>query len=177
MGSTTASTPKYAIAENERRCLVESTGDVDLTGINPVLIHDRYITDSHLRLRCVTDHTGDKTYKLCKKYPTPDSYTGAIVNIYLSAAEYALFEGMPGHTLTKKRYRLRVDGEDFGLNVFDGNLAGLVLCEAEKPSREEIVALRFPGWATKDVTEDVFFTGGHLARVTRGELEEKLAGL
>ena len=171
------SLPKYAQAENERRFWVESLAGVSLDPQHCVRIQDRYINNSQLRLRAVTDADGTVTYKLCKKYPTNDSFSGAIVNVYLSGSEYALLNGLPGKTLTKKRYRVRIGDNSFGVNVFDGPLAGLVLCEAEQPSREQIIALQFPAWATTDVTEDQFFSGGQLAQITPAQLETRLKTL
>lgn len=166
--------PKYSHLENERRFLVNATEELELAGRNYVLIRDLYLVDTRMRLRSVTSADGNVVYKLCKKYLTADRYSGAMVNTYLTSSEYSVFSALPGKSLSKRRYSVRVAGETFGVNVFDDELNGLVLCEAEKPTREEICSLRFPSWATKEVTEDEFFTGAHLSQITSEQLHEKL---
>ncbi len=170
-------TPKYSLLENERRFLVESLAEVDLDLENYVQINDLYLPNTNMRLRRAASTDGSVTYKLCKKYPANDYYSVAIVNVYLSLEEYSLFAALPSRKLSKRRYRV-LDGDDWlGINVFEGQLAGLVLCEAEMPTREQIYSFQFPMWATTEVTEDVFFTGGHLSQVTSEEFQTKLSSM
>lgn len=170
-------TPKYSQLENERRFLVSAAEKLELADRHYVQIDDLYLANTRLRLRSVTSPEGDVVYKLCKKYPTADRYSGAMVNTYLTYSEYSVFNAIPGNRLSKRRYTVRAAGVSFGINVFDDPLNGLVLCEAEKPTRKEICSLRFPSWATKEVTEDDFFTGARLAQITSEQLQEKLAAL
>jgi len=169
-------TPKYALLENERRFLVAQTPA--LIGAHVRLIEDLYLEGGRLRLRKVTHLDGAATeFKLCKKYPSSDPTSGAIVNIYLTAVEHASLAGLPGRPLRKRRHRVAHSGRLFGLDVFEGPLAGLVTCEAEAGSAEAIRALAFPPWASREVTEDPFFTGGHLSGLAAGEVQARLAEL
>ena len=165
--------PKYAILENERRFLV--TGGPDLASAPFRLIEDLYLTDSRLRLRAITHVDGAREFKLCKKYESPDPASGPIVNIYLTAAEHAILSDLPGQPLRKRRYRVAWGERAYGVDVFEGVLAGLVLCEAEADSPEAIKSTVFPPWASREVTADRFFTGGNLAQVTADELRTRLS--
>lgn len=166
--------PKYSRLENERRFLAALPAEFDLSG-TCTHIKDVYVIDSRLRLRAATDSsTGSTVYKFCKKYSAHDPVSGPIVNMYLTAEEYGMLSRLPGRTLVKRRYRVEYMDVVFGLDVFDEDLAGLILCEAEMPTREQVCALQFPPFATKEVTEDPFFTGGNLCRATPAELRNKL---
>ena len=120
--------------------------------------------------------TGARELKFCKKYGGDDPVSAPITNLYLSEAEFAALAVLPARTITKRRYRLTHGGRDFGVDVFEGDLAGLVLCEAEDESRAAVLALVFPPWAGREVTEDPFFTGGNLCGVSAAELAARLAG-
>lgn len=59
--------------------------------------------------------------------------------------------------------------------MFEGALAGLMLCEAEAESVAVIQALLFPAWTHRDVTAEPFFTGGALSRIDADGLRDRLA--
>jgi CYTH domain-containing protein len=164
--------PKYAELENERRFLVVTCPDLSTAASR--LIEDAYISHSRLRLRAITHADGAREFKLCKKYESLDPTSGPIVNIYLSAAEYAVLSSLQGRPLRKRRHRVAWRDRSFSVDVFEDELAGLVLCEAEAESADAIGALEFPSWASLDVTADRFYTGGNLAYVTADELKARL---
>jgi hypothetical protein len=169
-----AGIPKYALLENERRFLVPAPPD--LIGARVRRIEDLYLDAGRLRLRRITHFDGHPPdYKLCKKYGSADPVSGPITNLYLSAEEYAVLADLPGRSLAKRRYTLAHAGRAFSVDVFEGPLAGLVMCEAEAATPEAIRALAFPPWATREVTDDPFFSGGQLSRLTAAELAARLA--
>lgn len=168
--------PKYALLENERRFLVDVARLPDLSRLPFRRIEDRYVIGARLRLRSMTDSaTGARELKFCKKYPGDDPVSGPITNLYLTEDEHRLLCALPARTLVKRRYRLPHGGRGFGVDVFEGELVGLHLCEAEAESRETVLALDFPPWAVREVTGDPFFTGGNLSGVTAAELARRLA--
>jgi CYTH domain-containing protein len=167
--------PKYALLENERRFRVNPATAPDLAGLAFRRIEDRYVDGTRLRLRAMTDSvTGARELKFCKKYGGDDPASAPIVNIYLTEAEHAALAVLPGRTITKRRYRLAHGGRGFGVDVFEGELAGLVLCEAEADSRAAVMALTFPPWAGGEVTDDPFFTGGNLCTLSAADLAARL---
>ncbi len=167
--------PKYAVLENERRFLVDPGQGPDLTGLSFRHIVDRYLSGTRLRLRSITDSvTGAVEFKFCKKYLSDDPVSGPIVNMYLSPEEHAALMIVPAQVIIKRRYQITFDGQVFGLNVFEGALDGLVLCEAEADSQAAILAVKFPPWVGREVTDEAFFTGGELSQTGTSELAARL---
>jgi CYTH domain-containing protein len=167
--------PKYARLEIERRFLVDRARAPDLRPLPFSLIEDLYIDGGRLRLRTLTDsRTGAKTFKLGKKYTGGDPMAAPITNLYLTQGEHAAFAGLPGAPLSKVRHRLEQASVAFSVDVFLGELQGLVLCETEAATREAALALKAPPWAAREVTDDPFFTGGNLCRVSAAELKARL---
>jgi CYTH domain-containing protein len=170
--------PKYTRLENERRFLVPGGGGPDVTRAPHRLIKDYYLPDSRLRLRASTDPiTGTREFKLCKKYPSDDALSGPIVNVYLTSDEFALLSRLPGWFVRKRRHTLVHDGVAVSVDVFMGPLAGLVLCEVETATREEVAALAPPPWCGREVTADPFFSGVALSRLTAQQLAAALPEL
>ncbi|MEO6214851.1 MAG: hypothetical protein ABIO86_02375 [Sphingomonas sp.] len=163
-GDEETRSPKYAHIERERRFLVDRARRPDLAGLAWVEIDDRYITGTRLRLRRMTDGaTGQVGLKLTKKYEADDPRARPIVTAYLDEAEYALFASLPAHRLVKRRYEVETPGGMFGIDIFEGNLAGLELAEIECPDDATLNALVVPNWAMADVSDDIRFQGGRLS--------------
>ena len=58
-------------------------------------------------------------------------------------------------------------GRLFSVDSFEGSHAGLVMCEVETDSAEELARVVPPPYVLREVTSEIAFTGGELAR-TRG---------
>jgi CYTH domain-containing protein len=169
--------PKYARWENERRFLVRED-DAGFLSNKPYfrLVEDRYLSCGRLRLRRLSDSdTGGVTLKLTKKYPSESALSQPIVTVLLSEGEYAGLKALPGQDLLKRRYYDEVDGRVFSVDVFEGPLAGLLLCSIETDTLEELERVAVPRYAGPDVTRDPFYAGGRLCVATREELEQALA--
>ena len=91
--------------------------------------------------------------------------------MYLSEAEHAALTRLPAAPLSKSRLSIA----PYGIDVFAGHLAGLVLAEAEFASVEAAAALRPAAFCRAEVTADRRFTGGQLARAS-GEQVRAWAG-
>lgn len=162
---------KYARVERERRFL--------LAAPPPGLaarrrITDRYLTGTRLRLRRVDHLAGGTTeFKLTQKIPAgrPGPARGLITNMYLSAAEYDRFAGLPAAELAKARASV----PPLAIDVFDPPLDGLVLAEAEFGADEDALGFVAPRDSVAEVTDDDRFAGGRLAQATRPELLAWLA--
>lgn len=170
--------PKYAVLENERRFLVRPQAVEGLAISRRRLIEDRYLSGGRMRLRAITDEaSGAREFKLCKKYGSADAVSEPIVNIYLSEAEHAAFAILPGAEVVKRRCSVEYASRAFSLDLFLGRLEGLAICEAEAATREAIVALAFPPWATVEITAEPFFAGGSLAVAAPAEVRRRAARL
>jgi CYTH domain-containing protein len=169
---------KYARIERERRFLVHELPD-DLPADYQRIL-DRYIPGTRLRLRRIESAAGETVaLKLTQKYLAADP-TGRdtiITNLYLSDAEYALLDILDGLPLHKRRYTYPYRGYRYAIDVFEEPLLGLILCEVEAESDEELTAAPAPPFAIREVTDDPFFTGGRLVSLTNAEIQVRLAEL
>ena len=84
----------------------------------------------------------------------------------ISEAEFGVFGQLPAHTLAKTRHSI----PPFGIDVFDGELAGLILAEAEFDSAAAADALIIPPYIFREVSDDERFTGGNLVHASRQEI-------
>lgn len=170
---------KYTRIEYERRFLVSPGADWK-SAVEPYskTFEDKYLRDSRLRLRILTDSdTGRRVFKLNKKSQSPSPYFRTVSRILLSPAEYDLFDRLEGYRLKKTRYYHNYLGRVFSIDVFEGELEGLVLCETEADDLEDLMSAEPPAHAIREVTDDPFFEGAALCRTTRADLMRKLSAL
>ena len=167
---------KYTRVEYERRFLVSPGEDWrSAVATYSKTFEDKYLRDSRLRLRILTDSdTGRRVFKLTKKFDSPSRYFRTISRILLSPSEYELLDGLEGDRLRKTRYYHNFRGRVFSIDVFEGEFAGLILCETEAEGLEDLMLAEPPSYAMHEVTDDAFFDGGNLCRTTRADLIRKL---
>lgn len=168
---------KYTRIEYERRFLVSPQGDWR-SALQPYskILEDKYLRHARLRLRIQTDtDTGRRLIKLTKKFEPESPYFQRIGRILLSPGEHELLATLEGDPLRKTRYYDLEHGRVFSVDVFEGELDGLVLCETEAEGLEELMSVQVPAFVEREVTEDPFFTGGNLCRARRSDLLRKLA--
>ena len=198
-----SSESKYARQEWERRFLLKRLPpDARIVRVRRIL--DHYIDGTNLRLRRQADdfQTGQPQtddphntqsaaksrmaeskvakprtmFKLTQKLRSEGTgaLQGTITSFYLSEAEFSVLAKLPAQTLQKTRYSV----PPFGIDLFEGELQGLVLAEAEFSSAEEAARLPLPpqiaGEFLREVTNDLRFTGGELVRTSRLELRRLL---
>jgi CYTH domain-containing protein len=168
---------RYTRVEFERRFLVSpSTAWRSAVESYSKTFEDKYLRDTSLRLRVLTDSdTGRRVIKLTKKVESASPYFCTISRILLSPSEYRLLDSLQGDRLNKVRYYHTYLGRVFSIDVFEGKLEGLILCETEAEGMEDLKLAVPPAFVEREVTEDPFFTGGNLCRTTRVELQRKLA--
>jgi CYTH domain-containing protein len=168
---------KYSKFEYERRFLVSpDAGWTSFVESNHRDLEDKYIRDSRFRLRVVKDSDNEQVIiKLTKKYESDSPYFRLISSTVLSPEEHEIFDALDGVRLKKKRHFHIFNNQKFAIDVFEDELTGLVLCEAEASSLEELTAIEFPEYAKYEVTEDAFFDGGNLCVTTQEELKRKLS--
>jgi len=153
--------PKYAHWVAERRFLVDANLSPTLDDASARRIEDLYIEGGRLRLRAITHlATGEREFKLAKKYAPDNPLIGPMANLYLIAEEHAVLAGLPGERLTKLRHRLG----GFTVDVFEGDLKGLVLAECEASNRMAAMSVEIPGWCVREVTSVPEYTGWRLAK-------------
>jgi len=164
---------RYARAEIERRwVLAERPDPAEAVAVRHLL--DRYLTGTRLRLRLQEEDDGPTLRKLTQKLPDPEprrrGRQGLLTNTYLSQAEYDVMATLPALVLRKTRYSVA----PFGVDVFEGPLAGLVLAEIEFPTEDAADRSPIPATAVAEVSHDPRFSGGRLVRTGADELRSWL---
>lgn len=153
---------KYAWVERERRWLCRSL-PADLI-VSSETFTDLYVEGSQLRLRqAIPVDGGPAMLRLGRKADVSPSVR-LLTSIYLSPGEFQLLSRLPGRMLRKTRHALgRLGGADVFVDVFEGDLVGLIMAEAEFETSEAMAAYAMPEFAFQEVTEDIRYTGGRLA--------------
>ena len=161
---------KYARIERERRYLLQELPE-GLSRADPhVQITDNYLTGTRLRLRKVRDPRTNKwTVKFTQKFaPNPQDFSRTIItNTYLNALEVetlSMFDD--ANEIRKNRYRFTYDGREFSVDMFLGDLFGLILAEISFETDDELDKFPVPPFALADVTNHELFTGGKLSQST-----------
>jgi len=173
---------KYARVERERRFLLNDLPD-GLARTDPhVQITDNYITGTRLRIRKVRDPKTNKwTVKFTQKFaPDPKDLSRTIItNTYLTALEADTLSVFEANEIRKNRYHFDFEGRRFSVDMFLGELLGLVLAETSFETDEEMRGFETPSFALADVTNNEIFTGGRLCHLTFADIrkEAQLAGL
>ena len=168
---------KYARLERERRYLLQDLPE-GLTRASPhVQITDNYLTGTRLRLRKVRDPQTNKwTVKLTQKFaPDAGDFSRTIItNIYLNALEAETLAVFAANEIRKNRYPFEFAGRKFSVDMFLGDLFGLVLAEVSFETDEELDTFSRPSFAIADVTGNELFTGGRLCELTFADIREEI---
>ena len=69
-----------------------------------------------------------------------------------------------GNTIHKTRYQFLDGNYLVAIDIFSGDLKGLAYMEIEFVNKEEANNFKTPSWVIKDVTNDVRYKNGYLAR-------------
>jgi CYTH domain-containing protein len=168
---------KYARIERERRYLLQDLPE-DLTRASPhVQITDNYLTGTRLRLRKVRDPLTNKwVVKLTQKFaPHAEDLSRTIItNIYLNALEVETLAISDANEIRKNRYHVVFEGRQFSVDMFLGDLFGLVLAEVSFETDEELNSYPRPPFAIADVTNNELFTGGKLCQISFSDIREAI---
>ncbi|HWT00237.1 MAG TPA: hypothetical protein VN256_08315 [Pyrinomonadaceae bacterium] len=174
---TTEHARKYERVERERRYLLRELPPGLRTSDPHAQITDNYITNTRLRLRKSRwPATNEWTLKLTQKYaPSPPDFSRTLItSVYLSEEEYEVLSVFEGNELRKNRHPYEHEGRRYSVDVFLGDLRGLVLAETDFDSDEEMDSFPPPPFAFMDVTNDELFTGGSLVHLSFDELRKRI---
>ncbi len=168
---------KYARLERERRYLLPDLPE-GLTRASPHLqITDNYITGTRLRLRKVRDPLTNKwTVKFTQKFAISprDLSRTLITNTYLNAREAETFSLFEANEIRKNRYRFEFAGRKFAVDMFLGELFGLVLAEVSFDTDEELKSFPKPQFALVEVTDNELFSGGRLCELKFADIRQEI---
>ena len=118
---------------------------------------------SSLRIRQRGDH-----YEITKKVMAngTDSSHQLEHTIELDEEEFKGLAAAPGKRVAKRRYLYEYQGRTAEVDVFQGELAGLVEVDFEFDDRDDQLAFQMPDFCLADVTQEAFAAGGKLAGKT-----------
>src|SRR2546425_3711006 len=168
---------KYAHIERERRYLLQDLPEGLNRADHHLQITDNYITGTRLRIRKIRDPKTNKwTVKFTQKF-APDSSDlsrTVITNIYLNALEAETLSIFEANEIRKNRYYFDFAGRRFSIDLFLGDLFGLILAETSFETDEEMRAFATPLFALADVTNNEIFIGGKLCELTFEDIKEEV---
>ena len=119
--------------------------------------------DPEMRVR---DYNNGQSFEFTmKNNMTIDGLIRDEINIDITKEQYDnLVIKQEGKTINKTRYQFYADGQIIAIDIFHGELDGLAYMEIEFKTEEESRNYKEPEWVIKDVTSDVNYKNGHLAR-------------
>ena len=168
---------KYARIERERRYLLRDLPE-GLDRADPHLqITDNYITGTRLRIRKVRDPKTNKwVVKFTQKFApdATDLSRTIITNIYLTPIEAETLAIFEANEIRKNRYYFDFAGRRFSIDMFLGDLLGLVLAETSFETDADMSAFPPPPFALADVTNNEIFTGGKLCELTFADIRKEV---
>lgn len=153
--------------EIEKKWLIDKEKipyDLSAKDVRTFEIEQTYICfDPEMRVR---RYNGGEFYEYTvKTNMTQDGMVRDEVNIDINETQYNnLVIKKEGNTIHKTRYQLYSEGQLIAIDIFHGELDGLAYMEIEFPTLEESLAFDTPDWVIKDVTDDIDYKNGHLAR-------------
>lgn len=149
----------------------------DLKGAPVKRLVDVYVPETgvdhpNLRLR----QKGD-SYEITKKVKINEDDASAHneTTIPLSDKEFTELSGSNSRKVVKDRYFVNIDGYDAEVDVFLGDLSGLVLVDFEFDSLEKQRSFVKPSLCLADVTQEDFIAGGLLAGKSYAHIADNLS--
>jgi CYTH domain-containing protein len=169
---------RYARIERERRYLLQDLPEGLTRADHHLQITDNYITGTRLRIRKVRDPKTNKwIVKFTQKFaPNPEDLSRTIItNTYLNAIEAETLAVFEANEIRKNRYHFAFDGRRFSIDMFLGDLFGLVLAEVSFETDEDLNSFAKPSFALAEVTNNEIFSGGRLSELTFEDIRYEVA--
>jgi CYTH domain-containing protein len=168
---------KYARIERERRYLLQDLPEGLSRADDHLQITDNYLTGTRLRIRKVREPRTNKwVVKFTQKFaPEPaDLSRTSITNTYLNATEAEILSVFNSNEIRKNRYYFEYEGRKFSVDMFLGDLFGLVLAEVSFDTDDEMDNYPKPPFVLADVTNNELFSGGKLCELKFSDLREEI---
>ncbi len=146
-------------------------------------IFDNYIENTRLRIRSIrSPETKEWTWILEQRFPLEDLSQWGVSEILLDKNEHAVFEQFEGreiqknekiqtNEIRKNRYFYQTGEQQFEIDLFLGELWGLILAQIVFQTAEEMRKLEVPPFAILDVTDNEFFIGKNLVGKTFADVQ------
>lgn len=148
-------------------------------------IFDNYIENTRLRLRSVrVPETKEWKWILQQRVPLEDLSMWKVSEIRLNEAEHRAFEIFEGrevqkneriqtNEIRKNRYFYEINEKQIEIDLFLGELWGLILAKVDFNSTEEMQAFEIPSFFIREVTLNEFFLGENLIGKTFADVQNE----
>lgn len=156
------------IADNfevERKWLIDKNKiPFELSNAEILKIEQTYISFSpEIRVRKINN--GEQYSFAVKTNMTSDGLIRNEMEENITEEEYnSLIKKKEGKTIYKTRYQFLYKNNIYAIDIFEGELEGLAYLEIEFVNKEEADKFVTPDWVIKDVTNDIRYKNGFLAR-------------
>lgn len=132
-------------------------------GVEQKIVQTYLNFSPEIRIRNINN--GEKYILTIKSNMSVDGLTREEKEYYISEEEYNnLLKKQEGNTITKTRYQIYDKGKIIEIDIFKNQLEGLAYMEVEFETEEKARAFENPSWVIKDVTNDIRYKNGYLAR-------------
>ncbi len=168
---------KYAHIERERRYLLQDLPEGLNRADHHLQITDNYLTGTRLRIRKVRDPKTNKwVVKFTQKFaPNENDLSRTMItNLYLNATEAEILSIFEANEIRKNRYYFDFAARRYSIDMFIGDLFGLVLAETSFETDEELENFQMPPFALADVTNNEIFSGGNLSELTFADVKNEI---
>jgi CYTH domain-containing protein len=114
--------------------------------------------------------------KFTQKFaPNPADFSRTLItNTYLNHQEAEVLSVFEGNEIRKNRYYFDWEGHRSSVDMFLGDLFGLVLAEVGFETDDELENFKMPSFAVAEVTNHELFTGGRLCQATFEDIREEI---
>ncbi len=161
--------------ELERTYLLKYLPEGCLDSPHKLVVDTYYPLESKhpvLRLR-----QSSEKFELTKKTPVEGQNASAHTEetIKLSSEEAAALRQLSGKVVSKIRYYYPYKGRTADVDIFQGDLSGLILVDLEFDDAGSLETFLMPDFCLADVTEEEFLAGGMLCGKKYADISENLA--
>lgn len=151
--------------EIERKWLINKDNiPFDLSKADKFDIKQTYISFSpEIRVRDINN--GTQHILTIKSDLSVDGLSRTENEYYITEEEYNNFLlKKEGNTIYKTRYQIEENGVIYAVDIFHEQLDGLAYLEVEFENESAAKQFGNPDWVIKDVTDNINYKNGHLAR-------------
>lgn len=169
---------KTAQSEFHRLFLIEKLPEPLGPASRHLQILDKYIEGTRIRLRQMRDpYSNERTQMLQKRIEPSTGAETRSAEVHLDDHEYSLFDHFSGQEIRKNRYFHEFDLVAYAFDMYLGQLKGLKLARAEFETGDEGRDFTPPDFSVIEVTNELFFSGEHLANKVFSEVASEIARL
>lgn len=149
--------------EIERKFLIDMNKvPYDFNALNKKDICQGYIlANPEIRVRDISN----ENYYMTIKSNTDDPLVRNEIEFEISKEAYEkLMEREDVYKLNKTRYSVFENDNKYEIDIFEGKLKGLACLEVEFSNKDEAEKFLVPDWVKKEVTNDIRYRSGFLAK-------------